>query len=135
MTRKTYAIGNWKMNGLLANLDVAEQIATVAATAACGTGLCLPAGATSDNTFIAYEPVPAIGTGLTPGTDEIAKPHGFIRSKLPDPALSILYGGSVTPSNAAEIFALADVDSGLVGGASLTAEKFVPIIQALEATL
>lgn len=94
----------------------------------------LPAGATPANTIIAYEPVWAIGTGLTPTTAEIAATHAFIRSRLPDPELSVLYGGSVSPSNAAAIFALADVDGGLVGGASLKAETFVPIIMALEAT-
>lgn len=94
----------------------------------------LPAGATPANTIIAYEPVWAIGTGLTPTTAEIAATHAFIRGRLPDPELSVLYGGSVSPSNAAAIFALADVDGGLVGGASLKAETFVPIIMALEAT-
>jgi triosephosphate isomerase len=93
----------------------------------------LPEGATPDNTIIAYEPVWAIGTGLTPGINEIAKTHAFIRSKLPTADLSILYGGSVNADNARDIFALADVDGGLVGGASLTADKFIPIIQALEA--
>ena len=94
----------------------------------------LPEGATPDNTIIAYEPVWAIGTGRTPTPDEIAATHAFIRAQLPDPGLSILYGGSVSPDNAGEIFALADVDGGLVGGASLGAEKFIPIIHALEAT-
>lgn len=240
MTRRRSAIGNWKMNGLTANLSDVDQIAAAAAQATCGTGLCLPAtllhvargrvtiplggqdchasksgahtgdlsagmladaganmvivghcerradhgetsemvaaksraawhagltailcigetktqyrtgqtrdvladqiagslpeGANADNTIIAYEPVWAIGTGRTPGIGEIAQTHAFIRSRLPDPSLSILYGGSVNASNAAGIFALADVDGGLVGGASLTAEKFIPIIQALEAT-
>lgn len=238
MSRKTYAIGNWKMNGKMADLPIVHQIARAAEGASCGTGLCLPAtmihaardamriggqdchandagahtgdisatmltdagadmvivghserradhgetdemvtakaragwaagltvilcigetedqyrsgqtldvlasqiagslteGATPDNTIIAYEPVWAIGTGLTPGIDEIAKTHAFIRSKLPNADLSILYGGSVNADNANDIFALGDVDGGLVGGASLTAEKFVPIIKALEAT-
>lgn len=93
----------------------------------------LPEGATAANTIIAYEPVWAIGTGLTPSTDEIAQTHAFIRAQLPDAGLSILYGGSVSPANAAAIFALADVDGGLVGGASLKAETFTPIIHALEA--
>lgn len=92
----------------------------------------LPEGATPANTVIAYEPVWAIGTGLTPTTNEIAAVHAFIRGRLPDAALSILYGGSVNAGNAAEIFALADVDGGLVGGASLTAAAFLPIIAALE---
>lgn len=93
----------------------------------------LPAGATPANTLIAYEPVWAIGTGLTPTPDEIAATHAFIRGRLPDAGLSVLYGGSVAPGNAAAIFALADVDGGLVGGASLKPETFIPIIDALEA--
>ncbi len=93
----------------------------------------LPAGATPANTLIAYEPVWAIGTGLTPTTGEIAATHAFIRGRLPDANLSVLYGGSVAPGNAAAIFALADVDGGLVGGASLKPETFIPIIDALEA--
>ena len=93
----------------------------------------LPGGASPANTVIAYEPVWAIGTGLTPTVDEIAATHAFIRAQLPDAGLAILYGGSVAPKNAADIFAVADVDGGLVGGASLRAETFVPIIRALEA--
>lgn len=93
----------------------------------------LPEGATPANTVIAYEPVWAIGTGLTPTTDEIQAVHAHIRARLPDPGLAILYGGSVKPENAAEIFALPDVDGGLVGGASLKPETFLPIIAALGA--
>ncbi|GAB4295139.1 MAG: triose-phosphate isomerase [Roseovarius sp.] len=93
----------------------------------------VPPEATPENTVLAYEPVWAIGTGLTPTTTEIADVHAFLRGRLPSPEISILYGGSVNPGNAAEIFALADVDGGLVGGASLRAEKFIPIIMALEA--
>ena len=93
----------------------------------------LPDGANAQNTVIAYEPVWAIGTGLTPSTDEIARTHAFIRPSLPDADIAILYGGSVSPVNAGQIFALADVDGGLVGGASLKSETFLPIITALEA--
>ena len=83
---------------------------------------------------IAYEPIWAIGTGKIPTTEEIADMHRGIRSKLQkrysaDGALiRILYGGSVKSSNAAEIFAIPDVDGALVGGASLKAADFVPII-------
>jgi len=91
----------------------------------------VPAGASPANTIIAYEPIWAIGTGLTPTTQEIATTHGAVRAALPDPNLSVLYGGSVKPSNAAEIFALDDVDGGLVGGASLTADDFIPIMDTL----
>jgi triosephosphate isomerase (TIM) len=92
----------------------------------------LPPGATPANTVIAYEPVWAIGTGLTPSLPEIAATHAHIRAALPDPALSILYGGSVNPANAAAILALQDVDGALVGGASLTPQTFLPILAALE---
>lgn len=96
----------------------------------------LPEGATAQNTVLAYEPVWAIGTGLTPTADEIQAVHAEVRAmldaQLPKGAtLSVLYGGSVKPGNAAEIFGLADVDGGLVGGASLKAADFVPIMEAL----
>jgi triosephosphate isomerase len=98
----------------------------------------VPEEATGLNTVIAYEPVWAIGTGLTPTNEQIAEVHQFLRSRLSarfgaDAAhVRLLYGGSVKPSNAAEIFAIADVDGALVGGASLKAADFSPIIQALE---
>jgi triosephosphate isomerase len=85
---------------------------------------------------IAYEPIWAIGTGLIPTTDDIAEMHAALRQRLRaaygDPAdeIRILYGGSVKASNAAEIFAVPDVDGALVGGASLKAADFVPIIEA-----
>lgn len=93
-------------------------------------------GATPDTTVVAYEPVWAIGTGLTPTADEIQAVHAEVRGMLAGQLaggaqISLLYGGSVKPGNAAEIFALADVDGGLVGGASLKASDFVPIMQAL----
>ena len=125
--------------GLTAILCIGETEAqyrageTLAVLAAQIAG-SLPAGAVPANTVIAYEPVWAIGTGLTPTTDEIAATHAFIRGRLPDAGFSILYGGSVAPGNAAAIFALADVDGGLVGGASLKPDTFVPILDALEAT-
>lgn len=93
----------------------------------------LPPGATPANTVVAYEPVWAIGTGLTPTTEEIAAVHGALRAQLPDPGIALLYGGSVNAANAAAIFALAEVDGGLVGGASLKPETFLPILSALEA--
>lgn len=78
---------------------------------------------------IAYEPVWAIGTGLTPTVADIAAMHAFIRSKVKE-GVRILYGGSVKPSNAKEILAIADVNGALVGGASLKAEDFAAIIEA-----
>ncbi|MEM9705725.1 MAG: triose-phosphate isomerase, partial [Pseudomonadota bacterium] len=78
---------------------------------------------------IAYEPVWAIGTGLTPTLDDIAAMHKFIRSRIGS-APRILYGGSVKPGNAKEILAIDDVNGALVGGASLKAEDFIGIIRA-----
>lgn len=78
---------------------------------------------------IAYEPVWAIGTGLTPTIDDIAAMHAFIRGKA-GAGLRILYGGSVKPSNAEEILAVDNVNGALVGGASLKADDFHAIIAA-----
>ncbi|CAD0186807.1 Triosephosphate isomerase [Ruegeria sp. THAF57] len=99
----------------------------------------VPDGATPENTVIAYEPVWAIGTGLTPDPEDIQKTHAAIRATLATQhamggKMSILYGGSVKPDNAKVIFASPDVDGGLVGGASLKAADFVPIMQALNAS-
>ncbi len=78
---------------------------------------------TCDGLIIAYEPVWAIGTGLSATLDDIAAIHAAIRADLTVDA-RILYGGSVNPSNAAAIFAVADVDGALVGGASLDPDAF-----------
>ncbi len=96
----------------------------------------VPAAATARNTVIAYEPVWAIGTGLTPTAADVAKAHAHIRKRLAarfkDAAgFRILYGGSVKGSNAAELMALANVDGALVGGASLKATDFWPIALAV----
>jgi triosephosphate isomerase len=93
----------------------------------------LPHGATAKNLVVAYEPVWAIGTGLTPTPADVAEVHGFIRHELVDlmpqegAAVRILYGGSVKPSNAAELMAVENVNGALVGGASLTAKDFLGI--------
>lgn len=81
---------------------------------------------------IAYEPIWAIGTGRTPSLDDIVAMHGAIRSSLGDggATMRLLYGGSVSAANAADILALTDVDGALVGGASLTLDAFGPIIDA-----
>jgi len=89
----------------------------------------VPDGAAADNLVIAYEPVWAIGTGLTPTIADITEMHAAIRSRIPA-GTRILYGGSVNPKNAAEILALPEVDGALVGGASLKAEDFWAIAQA-----
>ncbi|HWK36124.1 triose-phosphate isomerase [Sphingomonas sp.] len=96
----------------------------------------LPDGADGGWLTLAYEPVWAIGTGRTPTPDDIAAIHATARATLRGligdgaDGVRILYGGSVTGDNAAAIFAVPDVDGALVGGASLTAAKFVPIIEA-----
>ena len=98
----------------------------------------LPHHASGANTVVAYEPVWAIGTGVVATPDQIAEVHADLRATLvplvPDAeAVRLLYGGSVKAANATEIFAIGDVDGALVGGASLTADDFNPIIEALEA--
>jgi triosephosphate isomerase len=85
---------------------------------------------------IAYEPVWAIGTGLTPTPADVADMHGFIRDRLAarfgekGQGVRILYGGSVKPANAGELLSMANVDGALVGGASLDADEFLAIADA-----
>ncbi len=94
----------------------------------------IPAGVAPERLVLAYEPVWAIGTGLTPTPRDVAKMHGFARERL-DALLGdgkgarvrILYGGSIKPSNAKELLSVADVDGALVGGASLLASDFLAI--------
>ena len=99
----------------------------------------IPSDATAANLVVAYEPVWAIGTGRTPTLAEIGEVHAFLRDRLRgligDTAdgVRLLYGGSVKPSNAAEIFAIPHVDGALVGGASLKAADFSAIVAALSA--
>jgi triosephosphate isomerase len=93
----------------------------------------MPEGATAENVVVAYEPVWAIGTGLTPTPDDVAEMHGFIRRRLTarfgteGEGMRILYGGSVKPANAKELMSVVEVDGALVGGASLKAEEFLAI--------
>lgn len=90
----------------------------------------MAATATAENTVIAYEPVWAIGSGLTPTPKQIEHSHAFIAAELP-PRLKgarVLYGGSVNDKNAAEILAIKGVDGALVGGASLKVDSFLKII-------
>lgn len=101
--------------------------------------LSLPDGATAANTAVAYEPVWAIGTGKVPSEAQIAEVHGAMRAVLVDrfagegQGMRLLYGGSVNATNADSIFAVADVDGALVGGASLKAADFGAIIASLNA--
>ena len=99
----------------------------------------IPDLVTGQNLVVAYEPIWAIGTGKVPTTDEIGEVHDFIRARLERRfgagvarSVRLLYGGSVKAGNAAEIFAVSNVDGALVGGASLTAADFSPIVTALE---
>ncbi len=82
-----------------------------------------------ENSVLAYEPVWAIGTGRNATPEQAQAVHAFLRKKLPQ-GTSILYGGSVKPQNAAAIFAMPDVDGGLIGGASLVAGDFLNIVKA-----
>ncbi|AZO08041.1 MULTISPECIES: triose-phosphate isomerase [unclassified Mesorhizobium] len=96
----------------------------------------VPPSATAANTVVAYEPVWAIGTGLTPTAADVAEAHAHIRAKLAEllgdtaTKMRILYGGSVKPSNAAELLGVENVDGALVGGASLKASDFLAIAEA-----
>ncbi|CCW17612.1 Triosephosphate isomerase [Sphingobium indicum BiD32] len=98
----------------------------------------LPDGAAADWLAIAYEPIWAIGTGRIPTMEAVDVMHRALRGALASrigaeaDGMRILYGGSMNGDNAAELMAIADVDGGLVGGASLTAGKFAPIIEAAD---
>ena len=124
--------------GLTAILCVGEsrderQAGRTIATVGAQLRGSLPDRLQVDRLVIAYEPVWAIGSGLTPTPADVAEVHGFIRgeatARLGDAGegLRILYGGSVKPANAAELMAVAHVDGALVGGASLKAEEFLAI--------
>lgn len=96
----------------------------------------LPDATDGARTVVAYEPIWAIGTGLTPSPDDVAEVHAAIRAHLVQRfgeaggCVRILYGGSVKPANARELLALPDVNGALVGGASLKADDFLAIIRA-----
>ena len=106
---------------------VAEQLDTVVESAGINA---------LGKAVLAYEPVWAIGTGRTATPDQAQNVHQFIRGKIASEAaeiaegLKILYGGSVKAGNAAELFAMPDIDGGLIGGASLVAEEFIAIGRA-----
>lgn len=112
-----------------------ERGATLDVVARQLTG-SVPDGMTAEHLVIAYEPVWAIGTGLTPTARDIAAVHNFVRETMvarfggDGSDMRILYGGSVNPANAAELLAIDDVDGALVGGASLRAGEFLAIAAA-----
>lgn len=116
----------------LAQREAGEAVAVVEGQLAGS----LPEGATAEGVVVAYEPVWAIGTGRAATPADVREIHAVIRKALSarfgaeGDKIRILYGGSVKPENAAEIFAVPDVDGALVGGASLTAAQFLPILQA-----
>jgi triosephosphate isomerase len=90
-----------------------------------------------DNIILAYEPIWAIGTGETASSDQVQEMHSFIRNFIAQKysnelaqKISILYGGSVKPNNAKEIFSMTDVDGGLIGGASLKSKDFFSIVNS-----
>jgi len=139
-TVRRKALAAWRA-GLIAILCVGEtrdERAAGRTLAVIGAQLdgSVPDGAAAARLVIAYEPVWAIGTGLTPAAADVAAVHGFIRDRLrarfgaEGEGIRILYGGSVKPSNARELLAVADVDGALVGGASLKAEEFLAIAGA-----
>lgn len=131
--------------GLIAIVCIGESLAQREAGEALGVltsqlAGSVPEGSTGANLVVAYEPIWAIGTGKIPTLDQIGEVHAALRTELvarfgaQGDAIRLLYGGSVKPGNAADIFATADVDGALVGGASLKAEDFSPIIDALAAS-
>jgi triosephosphate isomerase (TIM) len=111
----------------------AGKAESVVATQIAGS---VPPEAPAERLVVAYEPVWAIGTGLTPTPQDVAKMHGFARQRIDalspgkGAATRILYGGSVKPENARELLHVADVDGALVGGASLKAKDFLAIAAA-----
>lgn len=98
----------------------------------------VPETATADNTVIAYEPVWAIGTGITPTIKDVEIAHAFMRAELvmrfgeEGRGMRILYGGSVKPANARELMSVENVDGALIGGASLKADDFLAIYRVYE---
>ncbi|MEK9971038.1 MAG: triose-phosphate isomerase [Ferrovibrio sp.] len=115
----------------LAQRDAGETLKVVSAQMRGS----LPDDATAANTVVAYEPVWAIGTGRTPTEAQVAEVHAAMRQELKarfndGEGFRLLYGGSVKPDNAKALMAVADVDGALVGGASLKADDFWPIIEA-----
>jgi triosephosphate isomerase (TIM) len=117
--------------------DAVREAGNAVATVSAQLDASLPAAIRDARRFsVAYEPIWAIGTGKVPSTANIAEMHAALRERLvaafgdSGVEVRILYGGSVKASNAAEIFGVTDVDGALVGGASLKAADFLPIVEA-----
>lgn len=117
--------------------DAVREAGNAVETVSAQLDASLPASIPAPERFsVAYEPIWAIGTGKIPSMADIGEMHGALRARLKaaygdaGDGVRILYGGSVKPSNAAEIFAVSDVDGALVGGASLASADFLPIVQA-----
>jgi triosephosphate isomerase len=112
--------------------DAGETLAVLSRQIAAS----VPEGARAHNTVVAYEPVWAIGTGLTPTVEDVTEAHAHLRAEIGRKMgaeagrIRILYGGSVKPANAIELLGLANVDGALVGGASLKAADFLGIADA-----
>jgi triosephosphate isomerase len=134
------ALAAWRA-GLTAIVCIGEtkdQRATKQTLDVVGAQLAgsLPNAVMADGLVIAYEPVWAIGTGLTPTPADVTEVHGFIRERLIERfgetgnEIRVLYGGSVKPANAGELLKVPNVDGALVGGASLKAEDFLGIARA-----
>jgi triosephosphate isomerase (TIM) len=127
------AVGAWRA-GLTAIVCIGEtrsqrEDGMALAVVASQLAGSVPPGATAARLVIAYEPVWAIGTGLTPTLADIAEIHAAIRASVPV-GTRVLYGGSMNPKNAADILAIPNVGGGLIGGASLKADDFWAIVEA-----
>ncbi len=120
----------------LAERDAGEALAVISSQLADS----VPHHVDCSKLVVAYEPIWAIGTGRIPTLEQITEVHTALRAQLMErfgiggDGIRLLYGGSVKPSNAADIFGLNNVDGALVGGASLKVEDFAPIISALQAS-
>src|SRR5947199_319562 len=140
--RRPLVAGNWKMNGLKpAAAELGKIVHGSTELPNADLLVCPPAtlvmmfasAAHGSKVAIAYEPVWAIGTGLTPTAADVAEVHGLIRERLikrfgaAGDQIRVLYGGSVKPANAHELLKAPNVDGALVGGASLNAEDFLGI--------
>ena len=118
-----------------------REVGNAVSTVEAQLDASLPRTDFGDGLAVAYEPIWAIGTGKVPTTDEIGEMHAALRQRLrvaygeQGAQVRILYGGSVKGSNATEIFAVPDVDGALVGGASLKASDFIPIVEAAAAAV